>query len=99
MMDVFHLNIEEKNIFDVIERYAEYNIHVHLADNNRRYPGHCGIDFEKIIDAFAKTGFDGPFCTEIFQLPDQEAAAIGAINHLKPIFNRIYAGKELIKAE
>ncbi|AIF49657.1 sugar phosphate isomerase/epimerase [Pelosinus sp. UFO1] len=90
MMDVFHLNIEEKDMFEVIEKYADYNIHVHLADNNRRYPGHCGLDFEKIITAFKNTGFDGAFCTEIFQLPDQDVAAAGAIAHLRPILDRVY---------
>ena len=90
MMDVFHLNIEEKDMFEVIEKYADYNIHVHLADNNRRYPGHCGLDFEKIITAFKNTGFDGAFCTEIFQLPDQDVAAAGSIKHLRPILDRVY---------
>ena len=90
MMDIFHLNIEEKDMFEVIEKYAAYNMHVHLADNNRRYPGHCGLDFEKIITAFKNTGYDGAFCTEIYQLPDQDAAAIGSIKHLRPIFDRVY---------
>ncbi|WHH61492.1 sugar phosphate isomerase/epimerase family protein [Petroclostridium sp. X23] len=90
MMDVFHMHIEEKDMFKEIEKYADYNIHVHLADNNRRYPGHCGLDFEKIISAFKDVGFDGAFCTEIFQIPDQDAAAQGAIKHLRPILNKIY---------
>lgn len=90
MMDVFHLNIEEKDMFQVIKRYSKYNMHVHLADNNRRYPGHCGLDFKKIIKAFKDTGYDGAFCTEIFQIPDQEEAAKGAIKHLRPIFDEIY---------
>ncbi|MCM0650924.1 sugar phosphate isomerase/epimerase [Clostridium swellfunianum] len=90
MMDIFHLNIEEKDMFETIKNYAEYNIHVHLADNNRRYPGHCGLNFEKIIKAFKEVGYDGAFCTEIFQIPDQESAAIGAVEHLRPIFNKIY---------
>jgi sugar phosphate isomerase/epimerase len=90
MMDIFHLNIEEKNMFETIKNYAEYNIHVHLADNNRRYPGHCGLDFDRIIKAFKEVGYDGAFCTEIFQIPDQESAAKGAIEHLRPIFDNIY---------
>lgn len=90
MMDIFHLNIEEKDMFETIKNYAEYNIHVHLADNNRRYPGHCGLNFEKIIKAFKEVGYDGAFCTEIFQIPDQESAAIGAVDNLRPIFNKIY---------
>ncbi|MBU5485876.1 sugar phosphate isomerase/epimerase [Clostridium sp. MSJ-11] len=93
MMDIFHLNIEEKDMFKAIEKYADYNIHVHLADNNRRYPGHCAFDFEKIIQAFKDTGYDGAFCTEIFQIPNQEIATEEAIKHLRPIFNKIYGGK------
>ena len=90
MMDVFHLNLEEKDICQAIDEYSDLNIHVHLADNNRRYPGHCGLDFEKIIRCFYQNGYDGAFCTEIFQIPDQQAAAEGAMRHLKPIFERVY---------
>ncbi len=90
MMDVFHLNLEEKNVIEAIKTYSPYNIHVHLADNNRRYPGHCGLDFEKIISTFKECGYDGNFCTEIFQIPNQEEAAKGAITHLKPIFDKVY---------
>ncbi len=93
MMDIFHLNIEEKDLFETIRRYAHYNIHVHLADNNRRYPGHCGMDFEKVIGTFHAVGYDGVFCTEIFQLPDQETAAQGAMTHLAPIFEKVYGRK------
>lgn len=90
MMDVFHLNIEEKDLYQVIRDYASYNIHVHLADHNRRYPGHCGMDFSKIISTFKSVGYDGAFCTEIFQIPDQYSAAQGAIKCLAPIFKKIY---------
>ncbi|MEG1773567.1 MAG: sugar phosphate isomerase/epimerase family protein [Oscillospiraceae bacterium] len=90
MMDVFHLNIEEKDLFAAIRDYASYNIHVHLADNNRRYPGHCGMDFERVLRTFREVGYDGVFCTEIFQIPDQEQAAAGAIKHLAPLFETIY---------
>lgn len=92
MMDVFHLNIEERDMFEAIKKYSEYNIHVHLADNNRRYPGHCGLDFEKILRTFKENGYDGAFCTEIFQLPDQETAAIKSIEHLAAIRDKINEG-------
>lgn len=92
MMDVFHLNIEEKDIYEAIRRYKDYNIHVHLADNNRRYPGHCGLDFEKIIETFKECGYKGAFSTEIFQIPNQQEAAEGAMKHLKPILEKIYGG-------
>lgn len=90
MMDIFHLNLEEKELIEAIKKYSSYNIHVHLADNNRRYPGHCGFDFEKILTAFKECGYDGNFCTEIFQIPSQKEAAKGAIEHLKPIIRKVY---------
>lgn len=90
MMDVFHLNIEEKDMVETIKRYAAYNIHVHLSDNNRRYPGQCGLDFPKIIRTFHDVGFDGAFCTEVFQYPNQDVAARETIAYLGPIFREIY---------
>lgn len=90
MMDIFHLNIEEKNMYEVIKKYSDYNIHVHLADNNRRYPGHCGLDFKKIIQTFKDVGYNGAFCTEIYQIPDQDTAASETIKYLRPILNEIY---------
>ncbi|MGI6031627.1 MAG: TIM barrel protein [Eubacteriales bacterium] len=90
MMDLFHMHIEEKDYFETIRTYQPYNVHVHLADNNRRYPGHCGLDFTKILTAFRDAGYDGPFCTEIYQIPNQEEAALGAIRHLAPIAQAVY---------
>lgn len=91
MLDIFHLNLEEKNLYEAIRNYSPYNIHVHLADNNRRYPGHCGLDFDKIIATFKECGYEGNFSTEIFQIPSQEKAAEGAIAHLMPILMNYYA--------
>lgn len=90
MMDIFHMNLEEKDMYQAIRDYSKYNIHVHLADNNRRYPGQCGLDFEKILTTFKECGYEGNFCTEIFQLPSMEAAAQGAIKCLKPLKEKVY---------
>ena len=93
LMDVCHMNIEEKNVEETIRKYAPYNIHVHLADNNRRYPGNCGTDFQKLLTIFRETGYDDAFCTEIYQEPDQETAAAKSIEHLRPILNKVYGTK------
>lgn len=90
MFDVFHLNIEEQDMLRAMRDFARYNIHIHLADNNRRYPGQCGMDFEKIIQTIYDTGYDKTFATEIYQFPDQETAAAGSMKHLAPIFHKIY---------
>ena len=90
MMDIFHINLEEKDIYEAIRKYSPYNIHVHLADNNRRYPGQCGLDFEKIIQTFHDCGYTGDFTTEIFQIPSMEEAAKGSAEHLLPILRKVY---------
>ena len=52
-----------------------------------------GLDFEKILTTFKECGYDGNFCTEIFQIPSMEEAAAGAIRHLRPIADRVYGRK------
>ena len=96
MIDVFHLNIEEKDLYQAIRDNSDINIHVHLSDNNRRYPGHCGMDFEKIIRTFHEMGYDDLFCTEVFQIPNMEDCARLAIEHLAPIFEKVYGRKQRV---
>ncbi len=93
MMDLFHLNIEEKDLNAAIREYCADTIHVHLADNNRRYPGSCGLDFEKALQTFRDCGYNDIFCTEIYQLPSMEEAAEGSLTYLAPLFKNIY-GRE-----
>ena len=96
MIDVFHLNIEEKDLYQAIRDNSDINIHVHLSDNNRRYPGHCGMDFEKIIRTFHEMGYDDLYCTEVFQIPNMEECAKRAIEYLAPIFEKVYGRKQKV---
>ena len=96
MIDVFHLNIEEKDLFQAIRDNSDINIHVHLSDNNRRYPGHCGMDFEKVIRTFHEMGYDDLYCTEVFQIPNMEECAKRAIEYLAPIFEKVYGRKQKV---
>ena len=93
MIDVFHLNLEERDIYQAIRDYADINVHVHLCDDNRRYPGNCGLDFERIIQTFHDVGYDDLYSTEVFQLPSMEECAKRSIAYLAPIFQRVY-GRE-----
>ena len=77
-------------MFDAIREYAGDNIHVHLCDNNRRYPGNCGMDFRKVIQTFHDVGYDDCFSTEIMQFPSMEEAARLSMAHLAPIFRDVY---------
>jgi sugar phosphate isomerase/epimerase len=90
MMDIYHMYHEEKDLLTTIEKYSEYLLHVHLADNNRMYPGACGINFEKVIKKFYDVGYAGSFTVEIRQNPDQYTAAKKSVDYLLPIFESIY---------
>lgn len=90
MMDTFQMNLEERDLIKAIKDYSEWNIHVHLSDNNRQYPGQCALDFEKILKAFHEKGYDGAFSTEILQIPSMREAAAESVSYLSPILKEIY---------
>lgn len=90
MLDIFHLNTEERSVVDAIGQYVQSCLHVHLADNNRKYPGAGGFDFDQIIEAFHQGGYDGAFTVEVRQEPDSLTAAKKSAATLLPIFERVY---------
>jgi len=89
MLDLFHMNIEDKDICQSIMESKGYVSHVHLTDSNRRYPGSCKLDFDKIIKCLYETGYDYALGIEVFQLPDQDTALEKSIAHLKPIMENL----------
>lgn len=93
MLDIFHLSIEEKSMIDAIKKYTPMCYHVHLADNNRKYPGAGGFDFDQIVSAFHTSGYDGAFTVEVRQVPDSLTAAKRAAETLLPVFERVYGYK------
>ena len=48
------------------------------------------VSYTHLLTTFKECGYDGNFCTEIFQIPSMEEAAAGAIRHLRPIADRVY---------
>ena len=70
LLDTFHMNIEERSIFETIRKSKNYLTHVHFADSNRLAPG-CGhLDFEKIVETLREIGYNGFISAEILPLPD-----------------------------
>lgn len=89
MLDIFHMNIEEKNLYKTVSRYGKDALHVHLADNNRKYPGSGGIDFEQIFNLLKQQGYRGEFTIEARQFPDSKIAAKKAAEQLLPILKAL----------
>ncbi|NBC64908.1 MAG: TIM barrel protein [Bacteroidetes bacterium] len=72
-LDVFHMNIEEDDIYDAILRAKGRINGIHVADNNRMAPGMGKLNWPKIIDTVKEAGFDGAisveFCSPVDRTP------------------------------
>jgi sugar phosphate isomerase/epimerase len=83
MLDVYHMNIEDVDIYRSIHEAKDYCRLVHVCDNNRRYPGSAHLDFARIIAALDEIGYDGFVSTEMLPWPDPDTSARAAIEHLR----------------
>ncbi len=70
LLDTFHMNIEEKNMCESIEKAKEYVAHFHFADSNRKCPGAGHIDYKKIIKKIKEIKYDKFISAEILPSPD-----------------------------
>jgi len=58
LADVFHMNIEEWDMYEPFREWKDYIEHIHFADNNRSLPGQGCLDFPKIMRVIHEIGFD-----------------------------------------
>ena len=58
MADLFHMNIEERDIAQSIREAEGYIVNVHLADSNRLTPGHGHTDFKSAFRALKDIGYE-----------------------------------------
>jgi len=85
MMDLFHMNIEDKSIVTSIIEAKNYNIHLHFTDNNRGVPGTGHIDFVEIIRVLKALNYNRYISIEIDQIPDSYHAAKESFEYLNNI--------------
>ncbi len=83
MLDVYHMNIEDVDIYDSFREAGELCWFVHFADNNRKWPGSAHLDFEQIIKVLNEIGYDGYVSMEILPWPDPHTAARSSIEFLR----------------
>jgi sugar phosphate isomerase/epimerase len=77
MVDVYHMNIEDVDIYASLREADGMIWFVHFADNNRHWPGSAHLDFEKIVATLNEIGYEGYVSMEIFPWPDPDTAAMG----------------------
>lgn len=77
--DTFHAHIEESNQANAIEKGGKNIWHVHLCDNTRGAPGSGCVDFEAILTALMKAGYDRNLVVENFVIPNCESGTEACI--------------------
>lgn len=88
MPDLFHMNIEDRNIGGELERFSKYVSYVHFADSNRLAPGQGHIDFKTIFESLRTINYHGWISIEILPKPDPDTAARQAVEYLRPLIDK-----------
>jgi sugar phosphate isomerase/epimerase len=83
MLDVYHMNIEDVDIYQSFRDAKDYCWLVHVCDNNRKWPGSAHLDFARIITTLNEIGYDGFVSTEMLPWPNPDTAARAAIESLR----------------
>jgi len=73
-LDVFHMNIEEKDMYDAIRKSAGRLVDFHVADNNRMACGMGACDWGKILGTLKSIGYDGALTVEFVAPLDRTPA-------------------------
>ncbi|MDQ3396039.1 MAG: sugar phosphate isomerase/epimerase, partial [Bacteroidota bacterium] len=72
-LDVFHMNIEEDNMYDAMRRAKGRIVGFHVADNNRMAPGMGTFNWPKIIETLGEVGYNDvlsvEFCAPLDRTP------------------------------
>jgi sugar phosphate isomerase/epimerase len=73
-LDVFHMNIEEADMFQAIRTAGPRLVDFHVADNNRMAPGQGSCDWARIIGTLKEVGYDGSLTVEFVAPVDRTPA-------------------------
>lgn len=74
LLDTFHMNIEEDNMFTSIKKYISKIGCIHICENHRGVPGTGHIDWKQLIETLEEVGYDGFLEMETFTEKGTEVA-------------------------
>jgi len=94
MIDTFHMNIEDADMWEDISQAKNYIIHVHYSDSNRLAPGMGHFNFLKMTKVLKEIEYEGYLSAEILPVPDSYTAAKQTIDSMKFYFKSIRREKE-----
>ncbi|MBD9075753.1 MAG: sugar phosphate isomerase/epimerase [Clostridium sp.] len=88
-LDTVHMNIEEADIYKAIISARGYVGHVHVADNDRWYPGHGHYNFRETLMALSDIGYEGTLALETNNKPSEDESARRGLAFLKEILSTV----------
>ena len=88
MIDSFHMNIEDTDMWGNMRQARDYIIHVHYSDSNRLAPGMGHFDFIKMTEVLKEINYSGYISAEILPVPDSYTAAKQTIDSMKFYLNQ-----------
>lgn len=83
LADLFHMNIEERDMIAAIRDNIDLIQYVHAADSNRLYPGGGHTDVPVVLAALKAGGFKGEISAECLPIPNDETASALWIENMK----------------
>ena len=86
LCDLFHMNIEERDIPSALRIAGDKVGHIHFADSNRRAIGWGHLNVAPIVAALRDIKYDGFISAEVMPVPDGEAAAKQSIESFRKFF-------------
>ncbi len=86
LADLFHMNIEEDNLPQIIMESGNHIGHVHFADSNRKPMGFGHTNMPPIAAALKEIGYAGYVSAEAFPWPNPDAAAAQTIKAFRNSF-------------
>jgi sugar phosphate isomerase/epimerase len=90
LADLFHMNIEERDIAAAIRAGGGRIGHLHFVDSNRRAAGLGHIDYAPVVAALREVGYDGFASAEALPFPDPDAAARQTMIAFRRLFSSTY---------
>ena len=73
-LDTFHMNIEEKDMFETIRMVGDRLVDFHVCDSNRMACGQGHLDWLKIVGTLMTAGYDGALTVEFVSPVDRTPA-------------------------
>ncbi|MDP9861526.1 MULTISPECIES: sugar phosphate isomerase/epimerase family protein [Streptosporangium] len=78
-LDVYHMNIEERDPAAAVRQAGELIAHVQVCANDRGAPGADHLDWPGLAGALQEVGYRGPLCIESFTAHNRSIATAASV--------------------